>query len=114
MARLALIFLIGFFMYSAISLVSSRYQQRLLYIDIGRAQAAERELEVDWRHLLLERAQLTTSANIDRVMSDKLSMQTPQINQTVFIKESEMNAGTARAATATEKSAAVPAPRGAQ
>ncbi len=114
MARLALIFLIGFFMYSAISLVSSRYQQRLLYIDIGRAQAAERELEVDWRHLLLERAQLTTSANIDRVMSDKLSMQTPQINQTVFIKESEMNTGAARSAAVPDKSAASPAPRGAQ
>ena len=114
MARLALIFLIGFFMYSSISLVSSRYQQRLLYIDIGRAQAAERELEVDWRHLLLERAQLTTSANIDRVMSDKLSMHAPQINQTVFIKESEMKSGVAQPATTTEKSAAATAPRGAQ
>lgn len=114
MARLALIFLIGFFMYSAISLVSSRYQQRLLYIDIGRAQAAERELEVDWRHLLLARAQLTTSANIDRVMSEKLNMQTPQINQTVFIKESEMRSGAARPASTMNKSAAAPAPRGAQ
>ena len=100
MARLALIFLIGFFMYSAISLVSSRYQQRLLYIDIGRAQAVERELEVDWRHLLLERAQLTTSANIDRVMSEKLSMQTPKINQTIYIKASEMNASAAKSTPA--------------
>ncbi|GAA4414394.1 hypothetical protein GCM10011450_20410 [Advenella faeciporci] len=90
MARLGLLLLVGWFAYSAISLVSVRYQQRLLYVDLGRAQAVENELGIDWRYLQLERAKLTTNARIQQVTTQKLNMQIPHIGQIIYIKDSEL------------------------
>lgn len=49
-------------MLSAISLVTSRYQSRQLFVELGRDQAQERDLEVGWRRLQLERAELARNA----------------------------------------------------
>ena len=49
-------------MLSAISLVTSRYQSRQLFVELGRDQAQERDLEVGWRRLQLERAELAQRA----------------------------------------------------
>ena len=43
-------------MLSAISLVTSRYQSRQLFVELGRDQAHARDLETNWRRLQLERA----------------------------------------------------------
>ena len=99
MARLGLLLLVGRFAYSAISLVSVRYQQRLLYVDLGRAQAVENELGIDWRYLQLERAKLTTNARIQQVTTQKLNMQIPHIGQIIYIKDSELANSPASSAT---------------
>ncbi|NLY64396.1 MAG: cell division protein FtsL [Alcaligenaceae bacterium] len=91
MARLILLLLVMGFVYSAIMLVSVRYQQRQIYVNIEKAQAIEKDLEVDWSYLQLERAQLTTNANILQVTSEKLKMQMPHIGQIIYIKDSELD-----------------------
>ncbi|MBV4397837.1 cell division protein FtsL [Advenella alkanexedens] len=99
MARLGLLLLVCWFVYSAASLVSVRYQQRLLYVDLGRAQAVENELGIDWRYLQLERAKLTTNARIQQVTTQKLNMQIPHIGQIIYIKDSELANSPASPAT---------------
>ena len=57
-------------MLSAISLVTSRYQSRQLFVELGRDQAQERDLEVGWRRLQLERAELARNARVDAIARD--------------------------------------------
>lgn len=62
-------------MLSAISLVTSRYQSRQLFIELGRSQAEARDLDTNWRRLQLERAELARNARrIDRAARDDLKM----------------------------------------
>ncbi|WP_432786702.1 Cell division protein FtsL [Oligella sp. MSHR50489EDL] len=83
--------LIAFFIYSAIELVSARYEQRQQFTQIERATRVERELETQWRFLELERAQLTSSMNIRSEIQEKLKMHSPQVNEIIYIKESELS-----------------------
>ncbi|AHV91544.1 cell division protein FtsL [Bordetella holmesii] len=61
-------------MLSAISLVTSRYQARQLYIELGRGQAEARDLDTNWRRLQLERAELARNARVDRAAREDLKM----------------------------------------
>ena len=45
MKRIAILILIGFFVYSAVELITVRYQQRLLYIDLVRVQNEAKKLD---------------------------------------------------------------------
>lgn len=83
--------LIAFFIYSAVELVSARYEQRQQFTQIERATRVERELETQWRFLELERAQLTSSMNIRSDIQEKLKMHSPQVNEIIYIKESELS-----------------------
>lgn len=50
MGRISLI-VAALLMLSAISLVTSRYQSRQLFIELGRSQAEARDLDTNWRRL---------------------------------------------------------------
>ncbi|AVL70360.1 MULTISPECIES: cell division protein FtsL [Oligella] len=92
MLRVLIFGLIAFFIYSAIELVSARYEQRQQFTQIERATRVERELETQWRFLELERAQLTSSMNIRSEIEEKLKkMHSPQVNEIIYIKESELS-----------------------
>lgn len=86
----AVLVLVSFFVYSAMELVTVRYQQRLLYNDLVRAQNVEQKLNQVWSYLQLERANLTNTARINAVLDQKLSMKPADINQIIYIKESEL------------------------
>ena len=91
MKGLVIIFvLISVFVYSAMDLVTVRYQQRLLYNEIVRVQNAAQKLNQEWGYLQLERANLTSTAHIDTVMRQKLNMQTADMNQIIYIKDTEL------------------------
>ena len=64
MFRVWIFGLLAFFIYSAVELVTARYEQRQQYTQIERATRVERELETQWRFLELERAELTSSMNL--------------------------------------------------
>ncbi|MNQ42672.1 cell division protein FtsL [Achromobacter deleyi] len=61
-------------MLSAISLVTSRYQSRQLFVELGRDQAQARDLETNWRRLQLDRAELARNARVDAIARDGLKM----------------------------------------
>lgn len=84
--------LIGFFVYSAMELVTVRYQQRMLYNDLVRAQNVEQKLNQTWSYLQLERANLTSTARINTIMEQKLSMQPAAVGQLIYIKQSDLPA----------------------
>jgi cell division protein FtsL len=73
MARINLI-LASLLMLSAISLVSSRYQSRHLFVALGRDQTLADELDTTWRYLQLQRAALARNARVDRIARDSLKM----------------------------------------
>lgn len=59
---------------SALSLVTSQYQSRSLFIELERAQAQARQLEIEWSQLQLDQSSLGTHARIESHASSALSM----------------------------------------
>lgn len=86
----AILVLISFFVYSAMELITVRYQQRMIYNDLVRAQNVEQKLNQAWSYLQLERANLTSTARINTIMEQKLNMQPADVSQIIYIKEDEL------------------------
>lgn len=86
MGRLSLI-MAGLLMLSAISLVTSRYQARQLFIELGGAQNQERDLNTNWERLQLDRAQLARNARIDRAARDELHMIAIVPDRTIYVNQ---------------------------
>jgi len=78
-------------MLAALSLVTSRYQSRHLFIENEQLKAQAAELDVAWRHLQLERAELSRNARVDQIARDQLSMVPITPSRTLYIRD----AGTA-------------------
>ncbi|RJG05042.1 cell division protein FtsL [Noviherbaspirillum cavernae] len=49
----------------ALSLVNAQYQSRRLFIELERAQAAARQLDIDWAQLQLDQSTLGKHARIE-------------------------------------------------
>lgn len=64
----------------ALGLVASQQRARKLFVELERAQAQTRQIEVHWAQLQLEQTALATAARIDARAKANLSMQsvTPQ------------------------------------
>lgn len=73
MGRVSL-FLSIVLMLSAISLVTSRYHSRQLFVALERGNTLSNTLDTDWRRLQLERAELARNARIDRAAQQDLKM----------------------------------------
>lgn len=91
MFRVLIFGLLALFIYSAVELVTARYEQRQQFTQIERATRVERELETQWRFLELERAELTSSMNLRSEIAQKLKMHSPQVNEIIYLKESELS-----------------------
>ena len=91
MFRVLVFGLIAFFIYSAVELVTARYEQRQQFTQIERANRVERELETQWSFLELERAKLTSSMNIRSEIDEKLNMHSPEVREIIYIRESELS-----------------------
>ncbi|RSE91123.1 cell division protein FtsL [Achromobacter aegrifaciens] len=74
-------------MLSAISLVTSRYQSRQLFIALGRDQAQARDLETNWRRLQLDRAELARNARVDAIARDGLKMISIVPDRTLYLNQ---------------------------
>lgn len=86
MGRTAL-FLAVLLMLSAISLVTSRYQSRQLFIELDRSRAQARSLDTDWRRLQLERAELARNARIDLAAREDLKMIPIVPHRTIYLNQ---------------------------
>ncbi len=75
----------GLLMLSAISLVTSRYHARELFVELERSNAHERELDVEWRRLQLERADLARNARVDQLAGAQLKMIPVVPERTIYL-----------------------------
>ena len=92
MNRLSLVLAVVL-MLSAISLVTARYQARQLFIASERAAAKTQELDVEWRRLQLERAELARNARVDEFARRDLQMVVPRPDSTVYLKDNRVVSG---------------------
>lgn len=72
---------------AALSLVTARYQARLLFIQNEQLLSQARELDVAWRQLQLERAELSRNARVDQIARDTLRMVPIAPSRTVYIRD---------------------------
>ncbi len=94
MNRLSLVLAV-LLMLSAISLVTARYQSRQLFIASERSAAKTQELDVEWRRLQLERAELARTARVDEFARSDLQMVVPRPDSTVYLKNNHVVSGVA-------------------
>lgn len=74
---------------SGLSLVSSQYRARQLFIDLDRAQAAARKLDVEWRILQLDQTNFSKHSLIEVAAERDLKMLRPSERRTQTIQLSE-------------------------
>ena len=74
-------------MFSALSLVTARYQARQLYDQLDRYKENSRLLEIEWRRLQLDRAAESSNSKIDRLARDELKMTVIVPDRTVFVSQ---------------------------
>lgn len=74
-------------MFSALSLVTARYQARQLYDQLDRYKENSRLLEIEWRRLQLDRAAESSNSKIDRLARDQLKMTVIVPDRTVFVSQ---------------------------
>ena len=84
MGRLC-IFLAAILMVSAISLVTARHQSRQLFVAVERLEDRSRELDIEWRRLQLERAELARNARIDHIARQDLGMVTATPDRSIYL-----------------------------
>ncbi len=84
MIRLCLFFSV-LLMVSALSLVTARYQARQLFVAAERLDDRARELDIEWRRLQLERAELARNARIDHIARRDLGMVTATPDRTLYL-----------------------------
>ena len=95
MVRLCIFFAIAL-MASAISLVTTRHQSRQLFIAVERLEDRSRELDIEWRRLQLERAELARNARIDHIARTDLGMVTATPDRTIYLDTPVTQAGGTR------------------
>ena len=76
MARLNLA-LLALLVVCALSLVTSRYQARKLFVDLEREQAQSRAYEVEYGQLQLEQSTWSMPARVEKVAREQLHMLVP-------------------------------------
>ncbi len=84
MTRLAAM-LTGLLVVCALGLVAAQHRARSLFMDLERAQAQTRQIEVHWAQLQLEQTGLATAARIDAKAKANLSMQPVTPQRTLYL-----------------------------
>lgn len=74
MTRLSAVFAL-LLVLSGLSLVSSQYRARQLFIDLDRAQIAARKLDVEWRTLQIDQTNYSKHSLIETAAERDLKMQ---------------------------------------
>ena len=89
-------------MLSAISLVTARYQARQLFVELDRSRAQAHELDIVWRQLQLDRAEMARNAHVDRLAREELKMLSIVPDRTIYINQPVVPQGAASTAAAAD------------
>ncbi len=73
-------------MLSAISLVTVRFQARDLFVQAEQLKTREHDLEMQWRRLQLERAELERNARIDHIARTELGLNPVAPGNTTYVQ----------------------------
>ncbi len=84
MGRLTFLMAIAL-MGSAMSLVTSQYEARRLFVQMERGKNEARELDVQWRRLQLDQTASAKHSLIDDVSRNQLQMEPVTPGQTVYL-----------------------------
>lgn len=78
-------------LFSALFLVHTQYESRRLFVELEKAGAQARKLEVEHEALLAEKRALATPQRIERLAKDKLQMSqaTPAITHYVGLRQGD-------------------------
>jgi len=98
MARLNLVLLLAVLV-SALYLVRTQYESRRLYVELEKATAEARKIEMENERLQVEKRAQATPLKVEKLAKERLQMRTvtPAITQYVTYKD-----GTAASAAAAE------------
>lgn len=78
--------LIAMLMLSAIAVIYSKYQSRLLFIEIQQKEKQLDDYEVEWGRLQLELTTLTEENRVEIEARKRLMLTLPVQNEIVYIK----------------------------
>ncbi len=79
------VFLLVALMACALSLVTSRHQARLLFVELERAQTAARGYETEYGQLQLEQSTWGLPARVEKIAREQLRMQLPTPARTQIV-----------------------------
>ncbi len=85
MLRLNL-FLLGFAIVCALSVVTSQHKARKLFIELQAEKDKAQQMEVEWGQLQLEQSTLALPSRVEKIASYQLQMQMPQGGQIHFVR----------------------------
>ncbi|TXI86950.1 MULTISPECIES: cell division protein FtsL [unclassified Cupriavidus] len=84
MNRLAF-FLLAALVFCALSLVGAQHQARTLFVALERAQAEEKQLDIDWSRLQYQQSALGKSARIAEAARTQLKMAAVMPGRTQYL-----------------------------
>jgi cell division protein FtsL len=76
----------------ALATVTSTHQARKLFIELDRAQAEQKRIEVEWGQLQLEQSTWAKHALIEGIAARQLSMRAPDARHLQFVSPARMPA----------------------
>jgi cell division protein FtsL len=71
---------------SALQVVNTRYETRLLVIQLQEMKSQRDELERDWTRLLLEQGTWNTHGRVEEIAGKRLDMMVPELSRTRNIR----------------------------
>lgn len=77
--------LLSLVVYCALTVVETHHEARALFVELGRAQQAERQLEVAFSRLQLEQVALAKGERVDEIARTTLGMQQPDPGKILFM-----------------------------
>jgi len=78
--------LIAMLMLSAIAVIYSKYQSRLIFIEIQQKEKLLDEYQVEWGRLQLELTTLTEENRVEIEARNRLMLTLPSQNEIIYIK----------------------------
>ena len=101
MARLNLILLLAV-LASALYLVRTQYESRRLYVELEKATAEARKIEMDNERLQVEKRAQATPLKVEKLAKERLQMRTVTPAITQYVTYKDVPAAAAVAASAAE------------
>ncbi len=86
MLKRVVFFLLLLFLGSALSVIYSKYQARLLFVEMQQLQKDLDDYEVEWGQLQLELTTLAEHNRVERLARTRLGLIMPRREQIIYLK----------------------------